>query len=194
MNVIWGMSDKYEKKVSAQISAQQEALMAVATARAKAQQAEQEKLTKEAVGKANVIKAQYEKEEEKIRAVVEALQEKEVAELRAQQELEVAKLQRQAAELQKQREILLGQGEAERKRLIMKADGSLKIKLETYEKVMKFWADAYAKRQVPQLVMGGSGGASGTDQSTLNFNSAMQLLVAKQLGLDLNVPRGTAGR
>ena len=186
---------KYELKVSNQIAAQQEALMAVATARAKAQQAEQEKLTKEAEGKSNVIKAQYEKEEEKIRAVVEAQKEKEVAELQAEQELEVAKLQRQAAELQKEREVLLGQGEAERKRLVMKADGALKQKLETYKQVMKFWADAYAKRQVPQLVMGGAGGSSGTDQSTLDFNAAMQLLVAKQLGLDLNVPGGaTAGK
>ncbi len=172
----------YTDKVRAQIGTQQTALMAVATARAKAQQAEQEALMAEAEGKANVARAKYEEEEKKIRAVVGA-----------QQRLEVADLDRQAAAEKKQEQILLGQGEAERKRLVLKADGALKQKLEAYVQAQKLWANAFAQRQVPSLVMGG-GGAGDTDKSTTNFAQMMQLLVANQMGLDLSVPKGAISR
>jgi len=167
----------YAEKVQAQIAAQQEALMAVATARAQAQQAEQEALTVEAKGKARVMQAKYEEEELKVRAVV-----------KAEQKLEVAELEKQAAALQKQREILLGQGEAERKRLVLRADGALTKKLASLEKINQYWAGAYARRQVPAMVMGGS--PSGTDTSSADFTQMMQLLIASQLGVDLTVPRG----
>ena len=172
----------YTEKVRAQISTQQTALMAVATARAKAQQAEQEALMAEAEGKANVARAKYEEEEKKIRAVVGA-----------RQRLEVADLDRQAAAEKKQEQILLGQGEAERKRLVLKADGALKQKLEAYVQAQQLWANAFAQRQVPSLVMGG-GGAGDTDKSTTNFAQMMQLLVANQMGLDLSMPKGAISR
>ncbi len=167
----------YAKKVQEQIATQQEALMAVATARAQAQQAEQDALTREAKGKAQVMVAKYEEEEIKVRAVVQA-----------QMQVEVADLERQAAEQTKQKEILLGQGEAERKKLVLEADGALAQKLATLEKINGHWAAAYAKRQVPSMVMGG--GADGTDKATTDFSQMMQLLVAGQLGLDLSVPAG----
>ncbi len=167
----------YAKKVQEQIATQQEALMAVATARAQAQQAEQDALTREAKGKAQVMVAKYEEEEIKVRAVVQA-----------QMQVEVADLERQAAEQTKQKEILLGQGEAERKKLVLEADGALAQKLAALEKINGHWAAAYAKRQVPSMVMGG--GADGTDKATTEFSQMMQLLVAGQLGLDLSVPQG----
>ena len=56
------------------------------------------------------------------------------------------------------------------------------------------WADAYARRQVPTLLMGG-GNAGDTDTASTDFAQMMQLLVAKQMGLDLSVPTGpTRGR
>ncbi len=189
----------YTEKVRAQIGTQQEAMMAVATARAKALQAEQEALMAQAEGKANVAREKYEEEQKKIRAVVQAEQRLDVAELdktraivEAAQRLDVAKLDRKAAGERKQQEILLGQGEAERKRLIMRADGSLKQKLEAYVQAQKLWANAYAKRQVPNLVMGGNG-AGDTDKATSEFSRMMQLLVAGQMGLDLSVPKGKTG-
>ncbi len=181
----------YAEKVQQQISTQQEALMAVATARAKAQQAEQEALTKEAEGKANVMKAKYENEEKKVRAVVEAQKEKEVGIIGAERELRVAELQKRAAAETKQKEILLGQGEAERKRLVLLADGALKQKLETYTAVMQQWADAFSKRQVPHIIMGGAGAGGNTDSQTVDFNQALSLLIMGQLGLDLTMPKGT---
>ncbi|MCH7938575.1 MAG: hypothetical protein IID13_02385 [Candidatus Marinimicrobia bacterium] len=168
----------YAEKVQEQIAAQQEALMAVETARARAKEAEQKAITVEAEGKADVMRVKYEKEQSKIAAVV-----------LAEQGLEVARLERQAAEETRQRDILLGQGEAERKRLVMAADGALAQKLETFEKIQGQWAAAYAQRNVPQLVMG-AGADGGTDRATMDFSQAMQLLVAKQLGLDLSIPAG----
>ena len=123
-----------------------------------------------------------EEEEKKIRAVVGA-----------RQRLEVADLDRQAAAEKKQEQILLGQGEAERKRLVLKADGALKQKLEAYVQAQQLWANAFAQRQVPSLVMGG-GGAGDTDKSTTNFAHMMQLLVANQMGLDLSMPKGAISR
>lgn len=171
----------YATKVQAQIAAQQEALMAVETARARAKEAEQKALTVEAEGKAAVMAVRYEKEQTKIAAVVDA-----------EKELAVARLATLAAAETKKKEILLGQGESERRRLVLQADGALAQKLATFEKIQGQWANAYATRLVPQLIMGGSGGVSGTDRATVDFSQAMQLLVAKQLGLDLTVPKGTS--
>ena len=165
----------YAKKVREQIATQQEALMAVATARAQAQQAEQDALTREAKGKAQVMQAKYEEEEIKVRAVVQA-----------EQKLEVARLEKDAAEQQKEKEILLGQGEAERKRLVLEADGALAQKLAAMMRINEQWANAYAQRQVPSLVMG-SGEVGGSDRATTDFAQMMQLLVAGQMGLDLEI-------
>ena len=137
---------EYAPKVKEQIATQQASLMAVATAITEAKKAEQEKLTIEAQGKAKVAKAQYEEEQKKIRAVVEAQKNKEVQELNAQRDKQVAviggekrktvaKLDRDAAKLKKEEQILLGQGESERKKLVLRADGALEQKLKTYERV-----------------------------------------------------------
>ena len=170
--------------------------MAVATAQAEAKKAEAEKAREEAEGQRRVMKAKYEQEEKKVAAEVEAEKEKVVATIQATQRLEVAELDKQAAELEKQKTILLGEGQATAKKLVLAADGALQQKLSTYEKVMGIWAEAYARRQVPQLVMGGAGGgaggntAGGIDTNTLNFNQGLSLLVLDKLGLDLNFSKG----
>ena len=116
----------YEQGVLDQIKTQRGAMMKTVTARAEAQKAEQDRLTAEAKGKAAVMKARYAAEVEKERAVVNAQREKQVAELQAAKKLAVAKLDRETAEQFKQAEILRGQGEAERKRLALPADGALR--------------------------------------------------------------------
>jgi len=193
-------SFEYAPKVKEQISKQQESLMAVATAKADAQKAEQQKLTIEAEGKAKVAKAKYEEEQVKARAVVVAEREKEVQELNAardkqvaviggEKRKQVAKLDKEAAELTKKKNILDGEGIAAKKKLILQADGALAQKLETYEIVMKQWADAYSKRPVPAVVMGGSKNKSGTDTDAIQMSEVLSLMALKQLGLDLNVPK-----
>jgi regulator of protease activity HflC (stomatin/prohibitin superfamily) len=187
----------YEEKVRKQISEQQENLMAIATARAQAERAEQDAKTSEARGKTEVMKVRYEQLKEKEKAVIMANQEKEVAETQAQKELEVAKLARLAAEQEKERQILLGKGESERKKLVMAADGALKQKLETLERIQAEWAKAYATRQVPKVYMsGGSDAAGGTspDDEFKRFMNMMNIQAAKQLSLDMTIKGDTSGK
>jgi regulator of protease activity HflC (stomatin/prohibitin superfamily) len=192
-------SFEYKDKVKAQISKQQEALMAVATAITEAKKAEQQKLTIVAVGKSKVAQAKYEEEQTKVRAVVVAQRNKEVQELDASRDKavaviagekrkEVATLDRDAAKLKKEELILLGQGESERKKLVIRADGALTQKLATYENVMGVWAKAFSKRPVPTVMMGG--GKGGVDGDAIAMSDVLSLMALKQLGLDLNVNKG----
>lgn len=182
---------EYDAKVKKQIAVQQENYMAVATAKAQAEKAKQEARTAEEQGKMKVVRARYEKEQEKIRAVVTAEKDKRVAELQAEKRLQVAKLDRAAAAETKQQEILLGEGEAKRKELVLAADGALKQKLSTIEKINKTWADAYKERRVPNIIMGSTGeGGTGTDTDVQKMLQIIQLQSLKQLGLDMTVPTG----
>ena len=185
-------SVKYPTVVERQIEAQRKAIMEVETARANAKKAEQDAKTIEMKGKADVMKSKYEKEQEKIKAVVEAQQQKEVAELHAEKELAVAKLMKLAAREEKERQILLGQGESERKKLVMKADGALAQKLEAWKEVNRYYATAmkeYKGQWVPNVVMAGG-------QQGQNINAAQSLLdlfmvkTARDLSLDMTVPSG----
>ena len=183
---------KYPNVVETQIEAQRKAIMEVETARANAKKAEQDAKTIEMKGKADVMQSKYEKEQEKVKAIVEAQQQKEVAELHAAKELAVAKLMKMAAMEEKQRQILLGQGESERKKLVMNADGALAQKLEAWKEVNSYYAQAmkdYKGQWVPNVVM--SGGQNGQ-----NLNAAQSLLdlfmvkTARDLSLDMSIPSG----
>jgi len=182
-------SFEYSKKVQQQIATQQEALMNVATAIAKSKQAEQEKVKAKAEGEAMVMKSKYEKEMEKVKAVVQAQQEKEVAELHAEKQKRVAELDADAATFEKAANIARGEGEAQRKRAVLAADGALDQKLTAWVNAQKYWADAYSTRKVPQMYLAGSGGKS-PDQSTLNMNTMMSVWLANQIGLDLTMKKG----
>ncbi len=196
---------RYSDAVKKQIETQQRALMAVQTAVAQAKQAEQEKIRVTAEGEKRVEEARLIKEEEKIRAVTDAQKEKEVAETKASQRLAVAKREKeteetkaqkrlsvarydkQAAEQIKQREILLGQGEAKRKSLVYKADGALQQKLNAWVKAQDYWASAYKERAVPSYYVSG-GSKSGTlDNQSQQFMTFMNALMAKHLGLKMNI-------
>ena len=198
----------YEDKVQKQISTQQDAIMAVQTARANAQKAVQDALTAEANGKAAVMKAQYEEMEKKARAEVAAQQQASVAVIAAQQQVDVASKTREAAviaatqekdvaavaleaaRLQKQKQIELATGESEARKMILASDGALIQKLDAYNKAQAVWADAFARRQVPGMIFGGAGGAgSTTDAQT--FMELMTAKAARDLSLDMSI-RGQA--
>lgn len=183
----------YSEKVRLQIARQQDALMAVETAKAEAAKAEQMKIQKEAEGQANVVEAQYEEEMLKVKAVVVAERNKAVAILDAEKMRDSNELMRDAAKFKKEELVLLGQGEAERKRLVMTADGALKQKLATYEKVMGKFAESYATRKVPGAVFvtgGGGSGAADQDAMSIMWQNALGVLVMKELGLDMGIKAG----
>lgn len=167
---------QYDESVQAQIKKQQEITMQVQTARAQALEAEQRRITAQADGEANVMKAKYTKEVEKVEAVTEA-----------QKDLEVAQLAAKEAEQYKRQQILQGEGDAEKKRLVMSADGALDQKIQALIQINQAYAHAIGNYQgnwVPMYVSGnGDGKSSGSGAVQL-----MELLTAKtakDLALDL---------
>ena len=164
-------SIRYEDIIKQQIASQQKAQMEVQTAIAETKKQEQQLIQEEKKGQKEATVSKWKQEVIKAQKITEAEQLK-----------EVAKLEKEAAEYTKQKEILLGQGESERKRLVMLADGQLGMKLDAYIKVQGLWADAVAKYQgdwVPQTVMGtgGSSGYTGAQQ----FMDIMTMMAAKDL-------------
>jgi regulator of protease activity HflC (stomatin/prohibitin superfamily) len=166
----------YNETVENQIKQQQAANAQVQTAIAQAKEAEQAAITAEKQGQAQAAKAKWEQEVIKAKMVTQA-----------EQQREVARLEKEAAEFTKAQQILLGQGEAERKRLVMAADGALSQKLATYATVQKYYAEAlgqYKGNLVPQFVMGGVGG---NQSSALDFMQIIGMKAARELAFDPNV-------
>ncbi len=168
----------YDEVVDQQIKAQQKAIMDVQTAIAETKKAEQNAIKVEEEGKASAAKAKWDQEVIKAKMVTEAEQTKEVARLGAEE-----------AEYYKKEQTLRGEGEATYKRLVMQADGALKQKLETYENVQKYWADAvkgYTGNWVPNIVMGESQGNSNGANKLVDF---MTVKYANDLSLDLGIKK-----
>ncbi len=169
----------YDEIVEKQILQQQEAIMAVQTAVARAKEAEQDALTAEQRGLANAKKAKWEQEVIKARQMTEA-----------EQHLGVAELDRKTAEQRKQESILLGQGEAERRRLIMEADSALEIKINAWKEINKYYAEQIGKqRWVPEIQWGGAAaGQQAPGQAAQDLVNLFTINTAKQLGLDMKIP------
>ena len=111
----------------------------------------------------------------------------------AAEELE-AEQKKLAAREYKQEQILRGEGDAERKRLVLQADGALEQKLETYEAVMAKFAVEFGKQKwVPEIQF--NSGAQQTQQNGTSGNEAANLInlltaqALKSLNLDMTVPR-----
>ena len=171
----------YDATVDKQIAAQQNATMQVQTAIAKSKEAEQQALTVEQQGKAEAAKAKWDQEVIKAKAVTEA-----------QQQLEVATLAAKAAEQYKRTQILEGEGDAERKKLSMVANGALEQKLAAWVEVNKAYAGAMEQSTwVPTYVMGGGYGGSAGSNSTgaAELIQLMMANTAKQISLDMNTKK-----
>jgi SPFH domain / Band 7 family len=193
---------RYDDVVEKQIAAQQQAIMQVQTAIAQSKEAEQKALTVAKQGEAEATKAKWEQEVIKAKAVTQAEQEKavyetnaqrdkKVAELAAERDKNVADLERQAAEFKKTEQIALGQGEAERKRLAMAANGALEQKLAAYVDSQKAWANAFANYRgniVPSVMTAGSSNAPGQPNNGLgNFMELLNAKIAKDLAIDMGI-------
>lgn len=192
----------YEDDVQHQISAQREKTMAIQTAQADARLAEQRAYTAQKNGEANAAEAKWKQEVEKATAVTKAEQDKavqetnaardkDVAEIGAKQRLEVATLDAQAAGQEKQANILRGEGESQRRQLVMAADGALDAKLKAYTAVNEIWANAFSAYRgqiVPQIVSGGGNGMSAADNGFQQAMQAVGIKALKDLALDTSLP------
>lgn len=168
----------YDEAVENQIKQQQELAMKVQTAMASSKEAEQRAITAAKEGEANAATAKWAQEVIKAKVVTEA-----------QQEYEVSKLQALSAEQTKRKEILLGEGEATRRRLVMSADGALEKKLAAYVETQKMWADAMSKMTQPLVpqIMSGAMGAAGN--AATQFMELIGIKAAKDLALDIKAKK-----
>lgn len=167
---------QYDQNVLDQITTQQEARMNVITQAANARSSEAQAKAAEADALVQIAQTRAREEIAKTQQVVKA-------EAKAQ----VALLSVQEAESYKQEQILRGQGEAERKRLVLEADGALEQKLAAYVEVAKVNANAvqnYKGNWVPQTVMGSSSQGVNSANDLLGL---MAVKAARDLSLDTSV-------
>ena len=169
----------YEDQVDKKLEQKIEASTQESISKQKLITAQQEALTAKAEGEKIIAETRAREEASKIEATI-----------RAEKNREVAKIQKEEAEYLRQKLILEGQGEAEKKRLIMAADGALDKKLNAWVDVNKRYAEAiekYTGNWVPQVSMGGSNQAGGGgSQDLINMLMAK---TAKDLALDVSVKK-----
>ena len=140
------------------------------------------------------MKAKYEKEVEKTRAVVDAQRIAEVAVIKAEQQVDVAEQAKLEAEQKKlaaaeykQEMILRGEGDAEYKELVMQADGALQQKLDAWITVNKEYAARFGQQKwVPEVQMGGTT-SGGTGTSAEQLINLLMTRTAKDLALDMEI-------
>lgn len=169
---------KYDISIEQQITNRQIAIQGVQIAQANALKAEQDAITTEKTGQAKAAEAKWAQETIKAQKVTEA-----------QQNLEVAQLEAQAAEQYKRKMILEGQGEAEKKQLVMNADGALDQKLAAYVEIQKAYAAAiqnYSGNWVPQIVTGNAG-ANQAGSGAQQMIDLLSIKAAKDLGIDMSI-------
>lgn len=171
----------YEERVEKQIQAQQSATNQAIVSAANAKKADQDAITAEAQGRAKAAEAKWVQEVDNAKTVASANAKVLIADAAVKE-----------AEAFKKSEILRGEGEAARKRLVMEADGQLDKKLEALVRINTLYASAIEKAQPgawsPAVVMGGSQGSGGQ-----NATSLVELLTARtarELGVDMSVVRG----
>jgi regulator of protease activity HflC (stomatin/prohibitin superfamily) len=168
---------EYSTVVQEQITTRQAATTQVQVAQAQALKAIQQAITAEKEGQADAAKAKWKQETIKAQVVTEA-----------QQRLEVASLAAKEAEQYKREQILRGEGDSERRKLVMSADGALDQKLEAYKTVMAIWAQNFGQFKgaiVPQVQMGGNGSTNAVS-STSALIDMLSAKTAKDLALDLS--------
>jgi regulator of protease activity HflC (stomatin/prohibitin superfamily) len=177
---------KFEQKVQDQIAQQQANMMQIQTAKSQALQAEQAAITALKNGEARAAEARAEQEVAKVTAVTAA-----------EKDRDVAKLGVQTAELNKQRQILEGQGEATKKQLVMAADGALDKKIDALIRINTIWASAMEKhgqRLTPDIIMGGTSGSGGGNAAN-QYMEMIGIKAAKDLAIDIQASgsRQTSG-
>lgn len=176
----------YSKSVIDQIETQRKARMDIITQEAQARQAEARASRASAEARAKIAETRAVEEVAKTERVVKAEADKAEAILQAQKKKEVAQLDLDAASMEKKAQILRGEGEAAKRRLIMQADGALSIKLEALKEIHSNYAVALGNASpgalVPQTVIGGG---EGKNSSVIDLINLLLAKTAKDISVDL---------
>ena len=149
----------YSNQVKQQIAKQQEANMAIQTAKAEAAAAQQNAIKAEEEGKAVAMQAKWAQEKEKAVAVT-----------KAEQERETAKLAAEKAEFDKRRIIAEGEAEAAANRAKVAAGLTPQERAEWDYKTKVGVAEHVSKIQLPKIIMSGQGANNNAmDMMSLKF-------------------------
>lgn len=169
---------KYEDRVEAQIQEQQRATNDAIIAIANAKKADQDALTAEARGRAEATTAEWQQK---------TLAAKDIA--TAQSKVTIGEAALKEAELYKKSEILRGEGEAGRKKLVMEADGQLDVRLRAWTEVNLAYAQAIQNAKpgawVPTVNMTGNNSAA-TGNSADALVQMLTAKTAKDMGVDFS--------
>lgn len=154
----------FDAKVEEMIAARKDEAMKTELAKQSAIRAKQDAITAEEQGKANVAKAKYEREVEKIKEVTDAQKKFEVAEYQAKQALE-----------EKKSIIAKGQADAESNRLKVAAGLSPQERAEWDYKTKVGVAAELAKVKVPTIMMNGDG-KNGSPMDAIGVNMLLDIM------------------
>jgi len=155
----------FDPKVKEMIAARKDEAMKTELAKQSAIRAKQDAITSEEQGKANVAKAKYEREVEKVKEVTDA-----------QKLYEVAALQAKMADEQKKATIAKGQAEAEASRLKVSAGLSPQERAEWDYKTKVGVAAELAKVHVPTIVIGGGEGKGASPMDAIGVNMLLGIV------------------
>ncbi len=162
-----------------------------AIAREQRIQEEEQRLLAVAKGDREVAQRQAAMKVEQIEITTKAETAKKQTLIEADKLKEQAEIQRQTSEVLLEKAKIdaeavrvAADAEAYRKREILTADNALAQKLDAEIQIQQYWAEAYAKRKVPQYVLG-AGGANGSpvggDSEVKAFMQLMTVDAAKRL-------------
>jgi regulator of protease activity HflC (stomatin/prohibitin superfamily) len=93
------------------------------------------------------------------------------------------------AEIEAKATMVTADADAYAKKAVIQANNALELKLDAYKFSQEKWAEAYAKRSVPQFMMGDSTGSTGSNTDAQLFQTMLNAMIAKDLALDLNVDK-----
>lgn len=185
---------KPNAKFVGRMEQKQEASAMRAIAREQKVQEEEQRLLAIARGDREVAERQAAMKVEQIEATTKAETRKKETLIEAERQKEQARIQEETskillskAKIDAEAVKVAADAEAYKKAKILSADNALAQKLEAEIEIQRIWADAFAKRSVPQNVFG-AGGAGGTpvgsDMEVKNFMQLMTLDAAKRLNYE----------
>ncbi|HEC04992.1 MAG TPA: hypothetical protein ENI84_02195 [Thiothrix sp.] len=169
-----------------------------AIAREQRVQEQEQRLLVIARGEREVAQRQAEAKVDQIQKTTEAETDKQLALTNAQKfkeqaviEKETAEINLEKAQVEAKTQRTLAEAEAYEKRVLLEADNALAAKLNAEIKIQELWAGAFAKRQVPTTVFGGSSGVNstpvGSDSEVRSFMQMLTLDAAKRLSYERDV-------
>jgi len=171
----------YEEKVDQMLAKKIDAATKASISKQELMTAQQNQLTAEAKGKANLVTIEYQQKQEQTKQVVAAQTQVELA----KQDLDRQAIMEKAALKEASKIKILADANAYEKQRDIQANGALEQKLEALVAINTVWANNFGKYTgniVPTWMSGGSGGTSNGFQDQMNL---MNLKIMRDLNVDL---------